>query len=153
MAKLLITRREFGTKARDAMTSAPAEFFIGQKTAGDVKIAVDAVFRWADVEPVAGRQPIGRVGLDTAAVDRGAKPCACHALTCRRWPNGTPRPPDDMLAPGSMVFTPPDHAVPLDRFDQCSQRLGASVNVTNHITSHGSRPAKTDGNGLIDNPA
>jgi formylglycine-generating enzyme required for sulfatase activity len=33
-------------------------------------------------------------------------------------PPGTPRPPDDMLAPGSMVFTPPDHAVDLRRFSQ-----------------------------------
>src|SRR5208337_944187 len=29
-------------------------------------------------------------------------------------PPGTPKPDDSMLAPGSMVFTPPDHAVPLD---------------------------------------
>jgi hypothetical protein len=37
----------------------------------------------------------------------------------------------------------------IDGFDQCSQRFGASVNVTNRITSHGSRPAKADGNSLI----
>ncbi len=29
-------------------------------------------------------------------------------------PPGTPKPPDEMLAPGALVFTPPDHAVPLD---------------------------------------
>ena len=29
-------------------------------------------------------------------------------------PPGTPRPPDEMLVPGSMVFTPPDHGVPLN---------------------------------------
>ena len=28
-------------------------------------------------------------------------------------PEGTPKPPDDMLKPGSLVFTPPDHAVDL----------------------------------------
>jgi formylglycine-generating enzyme len=28
-------------------------------------------------------------------------------------PPGTPRPPDEMLRPGSLVFTPPDHAVDL----------------------------------------
>ena len=32
-------------------------------------------------------------------------------------PPGTPRPPDEMLQPGSLRFTPPDHPVPLDRFD------------------------------------
>jgi len=29
-------------------------------------------------------------------------------------PEGTPRPPDEMLLPGSLVFTPPDHPVPLN---------------------------------------
>ncbi|HVZ93805.1 MAG TPA: formylglycine-generating enzyme family protein [Phycisphaerales bacterium] len=29
-------------------------------------------------------------------------------------PPGTPKPADEMLQPGSLVFTPPDHAVPLD---------------------------------------
>jgi formylglycine-generating enzyme required for sulfatase activity len=28
-------------------------------------------------------------------------------------PPGTPKPPDEMLKPGSLVFTPPDHPVPL----------------------------------------
>lgn len=32
-------------------------------------------------------------------------------------PPGTPRLPDEELAPGSLVFTPPDHAVPLQRHD------------------------------------
>src|SRR5689334_22737759 len=31
-------------------------------------------------------------------------------------PPGTPKPPDDQLVPASMVFTPPDAAVPLDDF-------------------------------------
>ncbi|HKE00021.1 MAG TPA: formylglycine-generating enzyme family protein [Planctomycetota bacterium] len=31
---------------------------------------------------------------------------------------GTPKPPDEMLKAGSMVFTPPDHAVRLDDFSQ-----------------------------------
>jgi formylglycine-generating enzyme required for sulfatase activity len=29
-------------------------------------------------------------------------------------PPGTPKPPDDVLQPGSLVFTPPDHPVPLN---------------------------------------
>lgn len=29
-------------------------------------------------------------------------------------PEGTPKPPDSLFAPGSLVFTPPDDAVPLD---------------------------------------
>lgn len=32
-------------------------------------------------------------------------------------PPGTPKPPDEMLQPGSLVFTPPDHPVDLERFD------------------------------------
>ncbi len=32
-------------------------------------------------------------------------------------PPGTPRPPDEVLQPGSLVFNPPDHAVPLNRVD------------------------------------
>jgi formylglycine-generating enzyme required for sulfatase activity len=31
-------------------------------------------------------------------------------------PPGTPKPSDEQLAPGSLVFTPPDHPVPLDDF-------------------------------------
>jgi formylglycine-generating enzyme required for sulfatase activity len=31
-------------------------------------------------------------------------------------PPGTPKPPDEMLAPGSVVFTPPDHPVPQNNF-------------------------------------
>lgn len=32
-------------------------------------------------------------------------------------PPGTPRPPDEALRPGSLVFTPPDHPVDLRRYD------------------------------------
>ncbi len=32
----------------------------------------------------------------------------------KQLPPGTPKPPDEMLQPGSLVFTPPDHAVDLD---------------------------------------
>ncbi len=35
-----------------------------------------------------------------------------------QYPPGTPRPDDESLRPGSLVFTPPDHPVELDRFDQ-----------------------------------
>ncbi len=33
-------------------------------------------------------------------------------------PAGTPKPPPEMLVPGALVFTPPDHAVPLDNVGQ-----------------------------------
>ena len=33
-------------------------------------------------------------------------------------PPGTPRPPDSVMRPGSMVFTPPDHAVHLGDYSQ-----------------------------------
>jgi sulfatase modifying factor 1 len=36
----------------------------------------------------------------------------------KQLPDGTPRLPDDMLRPGSLVFTPPDHAVELHDYSQ-----------------------------------
>ncbi|MFI4882168.1 MAG: formylglycine-generating enzyme family protein [Phycisphaerales bacterium JB064] len=36
----------------------------------------------------------------------------------KQLPEGTPRPPESMLQPGSLVFTPPDHPVDLRRYDQ-----------------------------------
>lgn len=33
-------------------------------------------------------------------------------------PPGTPKPPDEMLQPGALVFTPPDHPVRLDDYSQ-----------------------------------
>jgi formylglycine-generating enzyme required for sulfatase activity len=33
-------------------------------------------------------------------------------------PPGTPPPPDEIMVPGSVVFTPPDHSVPLDNLAQ-----------------------------------
>jgi sulfatase modifying factor 1 len=36
----------------------------------------------------------------------------------RQLPPGTPKPPNEALAPGSLVFTPPDHAVPLHDYSQ-----------------------------------
>jgi formylglycine-generating enzyme required for sulfatase activity len=36
----------------------------------------------------------------------------------KQLPPGTPRPPDDVLVPGSLVFTPPDHPVSLDEHYQ-----------------------------------
>ena len=35
----------------------------------------------------------------------------------KQLPEGTPRPPDEALEPGSLVFTPPDHPVDLARYD------------------------------------
>lgn len=34
----------------------------------------------------------------------------------KQLPEGTPKPDDEMLKPGSLVFTPPNHAVPLNDF-------------------------------------
>jgi formylglycine-generating enzyme required for sulfatase activity len=36
----------------------------------------------------------------------------------KQLPEGTPKPADEMLLPGSLVFTPPDHPVDLNRYDQ-----------------------------------
>lgn len=36
----------------------------------------------------------------------------------KQLPPGTPKPPDDVLVPGSLVFSPPDHAVSLDDYSQ-----------------------------------
>jgi formylglycine-generating enzyme required for sulfatase activity len=42
-------------------------------------------------------------------------------------PPGTPPPPPEVLAPGSLVFTPPDHAIPLNNLSQWwSWTLGAN---------------------------
>lgn len=35
----------------------------------------------------------------------------------KQLPEGTPKPPEEVLAPGSLVFTPPDHPVDLTRYD------------------------------------
>lgn len=35
----------------------------------------------------------------------------------KQLPEGTPRPPDEALEPGSLAFTPPDHPVDLRRYD------------------------------------
>lgn len=35
----------------------------------------------------------------------------------KQLPEGTPKPPEEVLAPGSLVFTPPDHPVDLARYD------------------------------------
>lgn len=36
----------------------------------------------------------------------------------KQLPPGTPKPPDDVLEPGSLVFTPPDHAVDLNDYSR-----------------------------------
>lgn len=36
----------------------------------------------------------------------------------KQLPPGTPKPPDDVLVPGSLVFSPPDHAVALHDYSQ-----------------------------------
>ncbi len=36
----------------------------------------------------------------------------------KQLPPGTPKPPDEMLTPGSLVFTPPEHSLGLDDFSQ-----------------------------------
>ncbi|MEM6844092.1 MAG: formylglycine-generating enzyme family protein [Bacteroidota bacterium] len=45
----------------------------------------------------------------------------------KQLPPGTPRPPDEVLQPGSLIFDPPNHAVPLHDYSQWwSWKIGAN---------------------------
>ncbi len=54
---------------------------------------------------------------DTGYVTLAERPVDWESLK-EQVPPGTPKPPDELLQPGSLVFSPPDHPVDLDRFDQ-----------------------------------
>jgi formylglycine-generating enzyme required for sulfatase activity len=70
---------------------------------------------WIDAHEVTNAQ--FRAFVDaTGYVTTAEKPIDWEELR-KQLPPGTPKPPDDVLAPGSLVFTPPNHPVPLDRYD------------------------------------
>lgn len=96
-------------------------------------------FRMGSTDPLArpDESPIHRVRVDGFWMDRtevtNQQFAAFVAATNYRtvaeravdWeelkkqvPEGTPRPPDEMLKPGSLVFTPPDHPVDLRNFQE-----------------------------------
>ena len=67
---------------------------------------------WMDVTEVTNaqfRKFVEATGYATTA----ERPVDWEQLR-KELPPGTPRPPDDRLAPGSLVFSPPDHPVSLD---------------------------------------
>ncbi|MGP1309128.1 MAG: formylglycine-generating enzyme family protein [Phycisphaerales bacterium] len=95
-------------------------------------------FSMGSVDPLArpDEAPVHRVRVDGFWIDRtevtneqfaafveatGYRTIAERAIDWdelkQQLPEGTPRPADEMLAPGSLVFTPPDHPVDLRRFD------------------------------------
>jgi formylglycine-generating enzyme len=67
---------------------------------------------WMDAHDVTNAQ-FRRFVNATGYVTVAEKPVDWEELK-KEVPPGTPKPDDSMLAPGSLVFTPPDHAVPLD---------------------------------------
>lgn len=73
------------------------------------KVRVDGF--WIDATPVTNaefREFVKATGYVTTA----EKPVDWEELK-KQVPPGTPKPSDEMLRPGSLVFTPPDHAVDL----------------------------------------
>jgi formylglycine-generating enzyme required for sulfatase activity len=80
---------------------------------------------WMDATEVTNRQ--FRAFVDaTHYVTTAEKPIDWEVLK-KQVPAGTPKPPDEMLKPGSLVFTPPDHPVDLRDVSQWWQfRAGAN---------------------------
>lgn len=73
------------------------------------RVRVDSF--WIDKTPVTNDQFaefVEATGYQTLA----ERPVDWEELK-KQVPPGTPKPPEEMLQPGSLVFTPPDHAVPL----------------------------------------
>ena len=66
---------------------------------------------WMDETPVTNAMFAAFVEA-TGYVTTAERPIDWEELK-RQLPEGTPKPPDEMLLPGSIVFTPPDHAVDL----------------------------------------
>ncbi|MCA9298620.1 MAG: formylglycine-generating enzyme family protein, partial [Phycisphaerales bacterium] len=70
---------------------------------------------WMDVTEVTNAQFETFVDA-TGYVTVAERPVDWEELK-KQVPPGTPKPPDEILVPGSLVFTPPDHPVDLRRFD------------------------------------
>ncbi len=66
---------------------------------------------WIDVHDVTNAQ-FGKFVAATGYQTTAERPIDWNELKKQVAP-GTPKPPDDMLQPGSLVFTPPDHPVDL----------------------------------------
>lgn len=67
---------------------------------------------WMDAHPVTNAE-FARFVAATGYVTIAERPVDWEEMK-KQVPPGTPKPPDADLAPGSLVFTPPDHPVPLD---------------------------------------
>lgn len=74
------------------------------------RVAMDGF--WMDVTEVTNDQYAAFVEA-TGYVTVAEQPIDWEELKTQV-PPGTPKPADEMLQPGSLVFTPPDHAVPLN---------------------------------------
>jgi formylglycine-generating enzyme required for sulfatase activity len=71
---------------------------------------------WIDVHEVTNDQFAAFVAA-TGYLTTAERPIDWEELRAQL-PEGTPRPPDEVLVPGSVVFTPPAHAVDLRDFQQ-----------------------------------
>lgn len=67
---------------------------------------------WMDIHPVTNAEFAAFVAA-TGYLTMAERPVDWELIKLQA-PPGTPKPPDEVLAPGSLVFTPPDHPVPLD---------------------------------------
>ena len=77
------------------------------------RVRVDAF--WMDATEVTNTQYAAFVEA-TGYVTVAERPVDWEEIR-KQVPPGTPKPPDEMLQPGSLVFTPPDHPVDLERYD------------------------------------
>ncbi len=71
---------------------------------------------WIDVSEVTNKQ--FRVFVEATHYATTAERAPTVEEILSQSPPGTPPPPPESLVPGSLVFTPPDHAVPLNDYSQ-----------------------------------